>query len=193
MQLTQDVIYNYTRRNVDRIKSLKIVGFGLTDVSILRGAVSVEILNLTSNQIGTLSHFADCSELQQLLLRDNNIREFREIEYLKDLKNLHTLVLSQNPFCVMLGSEYRAMVLRVLPNLTFLDMLEVTREELAASLLPRQLRQGRSGRTLGYPGHPRRRSNVLTASLNLVMDLNLNELAELEAAVRNRIQAVTQD
>ncbi|XP_037898796.1 protein tilB homolog [Glossina fuscipes] len=82
------------------------------------------------NKITTLQPFEDCQKLQELYLRKNNIQDLNEIAYLQNLPNLKYLWLEENPCCDHAGANYRAIVLKALPNLKKLDNVEVTPEEV---------------------------------------------------------------
>jgi len=69
--------------------------------------------------------------LLELYLRKNNISDLSEIRYLTNLPNLKVLWLSENP-CVEV-TNYREIVIKVLPNLTKLDNTPITPEEKAVA------------------------------------------------------------
>lgn len=71
------------------------------------------------NSISTLKDFARCKQLTELYIRKNKIENLSEIHYLKNLTRLRNLWLADNP-CAE-GKNYRATVLRTLPNLQKLD------------------------------------------------------------------------
>ncbi|XP_036671000.3 protein tilB isoform X3 [Drosophila suzukii] len=134
-RLTEEmVIARAKQSDLALIKKLNCWGSDLSDVSIIKRMRGVEVLALSVNKISTLSPFEDCNKLQELYLRKNNISDINEIAYLQNLPALRYLWLEENPCCDRAGANYRALVLRALPNLKKLDNVEVTQEELDDAL-----------------------------------------------------------
>ncbi|KAH8326955.1 hypothetical protein KR074_009717 [Drosophila pseudoananassae] len=134
-RLTEEmVIARAKQSDLGLIKKLNCWGSDLTDVSIIKRMRGVEVLALSVNKIATLSPFEDCTKLQELYLRKNNISDINEIAYLQSLPALKYLWLEENPCCDRAGPNYRAIVLRALPNLKKLDNVEVTQEEVDDAL-----------------------------------------------------------
>nr|XP_017009619.2 basic-leucine zipper transcription factor A isoform X1 [Drosophila takahashii] len=130
-RLTEEmVIARAKQSDLSLIKKLNCWGSDLSDVSIIKRMRGVEVLALSVNKISTLSPFEECNKLQELYLRKNNISDINEIAYLQNLPALRYLWLEENPCCDRAGPNYRAVVLRALPNLKKLDNVEVTQEEL---------------------------------------------------------------
>ncbi|KAH8298662.1 hypothetical protein KR018_009877 [Drosophila ironensis] len=130
-RLTEEmVIARAKQSDLSQIKKLNCWGSDLTDVSIIKRMHGVEVLALSVNRISTLAAFEDCTNLQELYLRKNNISDINEIAYLQNLPALKFLWLEENPCCERVGSKYRSIVLRALPNLQKLDNIEVTQSEL---------------------------------------------------------------
>lgn len=84
------------------------------------------------NQIQTLVDFQNCHQLQELYIRKNNIKDLRDVCYLKGLSNLKNLWLADNP-CSQ-EDCYRFTVLRALPQLEKLDDMPVKPEELQGGI-----------------------------------------------------------
>ncbi|XP_034655218.1 formin-J isoform X4 [Drosophila subobscura] len=134
-RLTEEmVIARAKQSDLGLITKLNCWGSDLTDVSIIKRMRGVEVLALSVNKISTLAPFEDCSKLQELYLRKNHIQDINEIAYLQNLPALKNLWLEENPCCEQSGSNYRAIVLRALPNLKKLDNVEVTQEEVDDAL-----------------------------------------------------------
>ncbi|XP_070135895.1 dynein axonemal assembly factor 11 isoform X7 [Drosophila bipectinata] len=134
-RLTEEmVIARAKQSDLGLIKKLNCWGSDLSDVSIIKRMRGVEVLALSVNKISTLSPFEDCTKLQELYLRKNNISDINEIAYLQSLPALKYLWLEENPCCDRAGPNYRAIVLRALPNLKKLDNVEVTQEEVDDAL-----------------------------------------------------------
>lgn len=113
--------------NLRVLKNLNLWGVGFEDVSILNEMPNIEVLSLSINKISSLKDFQNCSKLQELYIRRNNIRNLAEIKYLQRLPHLKTLWLSENP-CAD-HPNYRQLVLSMLPNLAKLDDKEVSTSE----------------------------------------------------------------
>lgn len=94
-------------------------GCTLKDVSIVQRMPNVEVISLSINSIETLEYFSACTNLQELYLRKNEIKDLNEILYLSQLQFLKKLSLEDNP-CNKVDN-YRMTVLKTLPNLEFLD------------------------------------------------------------------------
>lgn len=90
---------------------------------------NVEILCMSVNELTTLEDFSYCPKLQELYLRKNKVENIAEIAHLQNLPNLKNLWFDENP-CVANTYNYRKVVLRALPNLSTLDNIPVTREEI---------------------------------------------------------------
>ncbi|TMW52186.1 hypothetical protein DOY81_002745 [Sarcophaga bullata] len=124
-RLTEEMVIARSKQSdLSSIKKLNCWGSDLSDVSIIKRMRGVEVLALSVNKINTLQPFEDCLKLQELYLRKNNIQDINEIAYLQNLPNLKYLWLEENPCCDRAGTNYRAIVLRALPNLKKLDNVE---------------------------------------------------------------------
>merc|ERR1712136_611148 len=106
-------------------------GMHVDDVASLKLVPNVEVINFSGNNIKTLDGIQECQNLKELYLRKNKICSISEIHHLKGLKELRLLWMSGNPFCEQISNEeYRMRILKVLPQLTKLDNIVVTSEEL---------------------------------------------------------------
>lgn len=128
--LTADIVRAKSKcDNLSLIKNLNLWGNEIEDVKLLRQMPNVEVLSLSVNNIKSLKEFAHCTKLQELYLRKNNITDLSEIRYLANLNNLRVLWLWDNP-CAE-SRDYRAQVIKALPQLVKLDNNVVTPEEKA--------------------------------------------------------------
>ncbi|RZC33320.1 acidic leucine-rich nuclear phosphoprotein 32 family member, partial [Asbolus verrucosus] len=93
------------------------------------------------NKINTLVDFQFCKRLEELYIRQNDIRDLNEVVYLQNLSNLKNLWLGENPCANVEG--YRLAVIKALPQLQKLDNVQVTQDELREAQ--------RKGRTLTHP------------------------------------------
>jgi Leucine-rich repeat (LRR) protein len=55
--------------------AVNLWGQDLSDVSVLSQMPNVEVLSLSVNQISTLRDFRNCTRLQELYMRKNQVRE----------------------------------------------------------------------------------------------------------------------
>lgn len=113
--------------DLDQIKCVSMWGNELNDVSVINSCKNVTLVTLSVNNINTLKHFKDCSKLAELYLRRNNISSLDEIIYLKYCKNLRVLWLEENPIQKM--NNYRAFIIKALPQIIKLDNVVITEEE----------------------------------------------------------------
>nr|XP_023015514.1 protein tilB homolog isoform X2 [Leptinotarsa decemlineata] len=141
-RLTEEMVIARTKiSDLGKIKRLNCWGSELVDVSLLRKMPSVEVLSLSINKINSLADFQYCNRLEELYIRQNDIRDVNEVMYLQALSNLKNLWLGENPCANTEG--YRMAVIKALPQLQKLDNVQVTQEELREAQ--------RRGRTLYHP------------------------------------------
>jgi len=135
VKLTEDMIVARTRvSDMNHVKKLNCWGAELSDISVLRKLIHVEVLSLSVNTISTLSDIQNCKNLQELYIRKNQIPDISEICWLRDLPRLKNLWLEENP-CVTGDPElYRQTVIRNIPQLQKLDNVAVTSEEMADAM-----------------------------------------------------------
>ena len=106
------------------VKTLNMWGYELEDISVVSKLVNAETISLPINKISSLSAFSTCRSLKNLLLRQNQISDFSELDHLQDLPHLTTLSLSDNP--ISRDPNYRETVICKLPQLQKLDDIEVS-------------------------------------------------------------------
>lgn len=130
LPLNESLVLAKTRcQDLHSVYKLNCWGSGIKDVSLVRKLVNVEVIGMSCNEITTLEDFAHCPKLKELILRKNNIDNIAEIAHLQGLTKLTSLWLGENP-CADNTYNYRKVVLKALPNLTVLDNIPVTPEEL---------------------------------------------------------------
>lgn len=88
-------------------------------MSIFQQMPNIEVISLSVNSITTLEDFSFCCNLTELYVRRNCIASLSEVWFLRNLPKLRVLWLADNPCAA--GDNYRATVLRILPNLHKLD------------------------------------------------------------------------
>ncbi|EDW27552.1 GL20213 [Drosophila persimilis] len=109
-------------------------GSDLHDISILLRMPRLEVLALSLNKIRSLSSLQNCHRLKEVYLRRNEIQSFEELKHLRNAQGLRSLWMDENPCSEAAGANYRACVLRMLPQVTKLDDVEVCESELKAAL-----------------------------------------------------------
>ncbi|XP_072020846.1 cilia- and flagella-associated protein 410-like [Amphiura filiformis] len=133
VKLTEGLVLAKARSSdLENVRKLNCWGGELTDVSIFRNMPSIEVISLSVNSITTLEDFAYCPNLTELYVRKNCIADLAEIWYLRKLSKLRVLWLADNPCAA--GPKYRLTVLKMLPNLTKLDNICVTNDEVNRAL-----------------------------------------------------------
>eukprot|EP00729_Bicosta_minor_P002731 gene2731-2201_t len=129
VELSADMVLKTARvSTLSEVVNFNSWGSDLSDMSILAQMPLVEVLSLSINNINTLACFAGCSKLRELYLRRNGVATLEELGWLAGLDDLRVLWLSHNPVADL--PQYRATVLRLLPNLVKLDDKDVTPEEV---------------------------------------------------------------
>ncbi|KAJ3387650.1 Leucine-rich repeat-containing protein 9 [Lobulomyces angularis] len=140
--------------NLVNLKELYLYGNKITKIQNLENNVDLEILSLSDNQIKNIENlqtlvklkifqcgnnliskighsFDKNVEIRELMLSGNLISNFREIIQLVHLPNLKSLSLSnpnfrENPISSLFN--YQTHVILHLPQLKYLDTLEITEE-----------------------------------------------------------------
>ena len=123
--LKEIMIFQKTRtQNLADVRTLNMWGYELEDVSIISKLINAETISLPINKIKTLAPFKTCKNLKNLLLRQNQISDISEIQFLAGLPNLKNLTLADNPIASL--PNYRETVINTIPQLEKLDDIEVT-------------------------------------------------------------------
>lgn len=123
--LKEHIIFQKTHTtSLADVRTLNMWGFELSDVSIVERMPNVETISLSLNQINTLRPFGSCYSLKNLYLRQNQISDLSEINYLAQLPNLRALMLRDNPVAEL--PNYRQYVAKTLPRLEKLDDIDIS-------------------------------------------------------------------
>ena len=126
--LTNDFILKRTKQSsLEEIHNLSLWGTKLTDVTAVKNLPNLQTCAFSVNSISSLQPFAACKKLTELFLRKNCISGLDQLFYLKDLKNLRVLWLSDNP--IASTDNYRLFAIAALPQLTKLDQIDITDAE----------------------------------------------------------------
>jgi len=126
--LTAELIRAKTKSdNLVHVRKFTLCANDIDDVRLLRQMPNLEILSLSVNKIESLKEFANCGRLEELYVRNNKISDLSELRFLKNLRNLRVLWLSENP-CAD-HQYYREYIINTLPQLQNIDNKNITQEE----------------------------------------------------------------
>jgi hypothetical protein len=126
--LKEHMIYQKTHTtSLADVRTLNMWGYELLDVSIIERMPNLETISLSLNKITTLKPFGYCYNLKSLFLRQNNISDLHEVNYLRRLPNLRSLMLRDNP--ISENPNYRSYIVQALPQLEKLDDVDITSGE----------------------------------------------------------------
>jgi hypothetical protein len=160
--LTQNLVLQKTKLdNMKHVRKLNVCGVHCNDIGVLREARNVEVLSLSVNDIAELDALSDLSQLKELYLRKNCIRDIYQVLHLARLPMLACLNLSENP--VSADPQYRPFVVAALQNLSRLDDIDIDRleREDAIRLFPDAHRQSPPSPASSVPfGSPSRPSTT---------------------------------
>jgi len=127
-KLTPEYIRLRTKcEKLEGIKNLNLWGCDLEDISIIRDLPNLEVVSLSINKIKTLRDFANLRYLRELYIRKNMVSDLDDVNYLRKCNNLRTLWLNENPLAE--NKNYRAFVIKTLPQIVKLDDIPITNEE----------------------------------------------------------------
>jgi len=111
-----------TTAGIESLANLEEAHFATNAITefVLGPAPALTKLNLSGNQITTLQALAsNASNLEELDLGTNTVASVGELNHLSGLKQLRTLVLTENPVAGV--DKYRNFVHAILPQLETLD------------------------------------------------------------------------
>ena len=125
----QTVLSKCKVEDLSQAKNLNLWGMDLSDISVVAKCVNLEVLALSVNKISTCKPLTECKKLKELYLRKNDIKDLREVFYLRHLPELSVLWLVDNP-CAS-HPNYRIFTIACCPKLKQFDNVAVTPQELA--------------------------------------------------------------
>jgi Leucine-rich repeat (LRR) protein len=82
------------------INELNLEGNQISSLTGLAGNPRLSALNIARNRVTSLAPLESCLQLHNIDASGNLIRRIRQVEFLKGLKWLKLLNLSENPSCV---------------------------------------------------------------------------------------------
>ena len=109
------------------IRELSLEGNNLLTLHGLCKLEQLSYLNVARNNITCLAPLSHCAQLTYLDAQYNDIRIIRQVEFLKDLEWLRSIVLLGNPASLI--PFYRYKVIHIVPLLQMLDRTTVSIEE----------------------------------------------------------------
>lgn len=124
------------KMNSDDIETIKKINFyfcNLSDVAVVEMMPNLEIASLSCNKIQSLKPFQHSTQLRELMIRNNNISSFMDLQYLSKLPKLKIVWLIGNP--IANDPNYRNTVIKMLPQITKLDDTEITDLEKKAVIM----------------------------------------------------------
>ena len=125
MLTKEQIEKKYPGKKLEKIKHLNLWGKDLENIDIISKLKSLKIISLSANKISSLKPFQDLGDLKELYLRNNNISNIDEIDYLKKCNNLKSLWLEDNPIYINNIDEYKKKIIEKLPNLENLDNIPI--------------------------------------------------------------------
>jgi len=121
--LCENQIKETTRsKNLSSVTRLKLWAKNISDINLLSKKVcpALKIANFSVNKLDDISPLRECTHLEQLYLRQNNLENLEKVlEILKVLPALRILWIQANP-CTR-DNNYQSKVLDALPKLQKLD------------------------------------------------------------------------
>uniref|UniRef100_A0A182QLN5 U2A'/phosphoprotein 32 family A C-terminal domain-containing protein n=1 Tax=Anopheles farauti TaxID=69004 RepID=A0A182QLN5_9DIPT len=102
------------------LETLSLINVGLVSLKNFPKLSNLRKLELSDNRISNgLNHLTGSPKLTHLNLSGNRIKDFEELQPLKDLENLEALDLFNNQ--VTLIENYREKLFQLIPSLNYLD------------------------------------------------------------------------
>ncbi|VEN61993.1 unnamed protein product [Callosobruchus maculatus] len=99
----------------------------ISKIENLNKLKKLQYLNMAINNVEVIENLERCESLEKLDLTLNFVGDLESVCSLKDNVHLRELILTGNPCCEYKG--YREYVIAQLPQLTSLDVKEITRSE----------------------------------------------------------------
>ena len=109
----------------DNFKRISFNNKNLRSIPIIKNFNKIEILSLNDNEISTLSFCQDLPNLKELYMKNNNIANIKEIDYLSLCKNLHTIYLKGNPIQLNNNQIYIKKIKRAVCSIKNIDGLKI--------------------------------------------------------------------
>ena len=124
LNLTDNVLLNEESK-LFNIKTLFLNNKKLKHIPSIFNYDKIEILCLNDNEISTLSFCQNMTNLKELYMKNNNIKDLKELEYLSICKKLHTIFLKGNPIQLNNNLLYVKKIKSVVPSIKNIDGLKI--------------------------------------------------------------------
>uniref|UniRef100_A0A182J9X9 U2A'/phosphoprotein 32 family A C-terminal domain-containing protein n=1 Tax=Anopheles atroparvus TaxID=41427 RepID=A0A182J9X9_ANOAO len=178
-QITELILDNCRSTYIDgltesftALETLSLINVGLVSLKNFPKLSNLRKLELSDNRISNgLSNLTGSPKLTHLNLSGNRIKDFEELQPLKDLQNLEVLDLFNNQ--VTLIDNYRDKIFQLIPSLTYLDGFDKDFAEAPSD--EEEIADDRNA-------HPRHPSQF---SINGI-EIDLDELEQFESRVRQK-------
>ncbi|XP_018652407.1 hypothetical protein Smp_124590 [Schistosoma mansoni] len=117
-----------------KLECLLLSNNNITKINKLQfnNLLNLRIISLRNNKIKKINFIYNCQSLIELYLGNNQLNHFKIILYLKNLKNLNILELTNNPICNLLN-HYRYQIIYYIKSIKSLDGIQITSNELIQS------------------------------------------------------------
>uniref|UniRef100_A0A182VC28 U2A'/phosphoprotein 32 family A C-terminal domain-containing protein n=2 Tax=Anopheles merus TaxID=30066 RepID=A0A182VC28_ANOME len=160
------------------LETLSLINVGLVSLKNFPKLSNLRKLELSDNRISNgLNHLTGSPKLTHLNLSGNRIKDFDELQPLKDLENLEVLDLFNNQ--VTLIENYREKLFQLIPSLNYLDGFD--KEYVEAPSDEEDMAGGVDDDDDGDGNLPQ----PSQFSINGI-EIDLDELEQLEARVRQK-------
>ena len=124
LNLTDNALLNEESKLIS-LKTLFLNNKKLKHIPSIFNYDKIEILCLNDNEISTLSFCQNMTNLKELYMKNNNIKDLKELEYLSICKKLHTIFLKGNPIQLNNNLLYVKKIKSVVPSIKNIDGLKI--------------------------------------------------------------------
>ncbi|XP_035906712.1 acidic leucine-rich nuclear phosphoprotein 32 family member A isoform X1 [Anopheles stephensi] len=162
------------------LETLSLINVGLVSLKNFPKLSNLRKLELSDNRISNgLSHLMGSPKLTHLNLSGNRIKDFDELQPLKDLENLEVLDLFNNQ--VTLIENYREKLFQLIPSLNYLDGFDKEYVEAPSD------EEDMAGDDDDDDGFNRQQPQQPSSQFSINgIEIDLDELEQFEAKIRQK-------